>query len=283
MENAGSAHPGIAVVLWDLFSGFWTFGVAFVACLGFMAWVWLFRREVSYSFRKGWESMGENTAFFGINLLASPISLLLAPAIVAGVDQIGLPRVDPAFWTYVPAAFAIVLGLFISDFINYWFHRGMHEVNWLWPIHAIHHSDEDVNGLTTYRVHFIEPVTMYLPFITIQAILGLSPETIAISTAIIGLHNVYVHVDLDWTHGPLRYLIASPRYHRWHHADVAEAHGKNLANFFPFLDVWFGTYYVPGKCNERMGADGVPKSLFAQLAYPFVQWWQMARQWRAKA
>ena len=65
--------------------------------------------------------------------------------------------------------------------------------------------------------------------------------------------NMYVHMDLDWTHGPLRYVIASPRLHRRHHADVPEAYGKNLANVFPFYDVMFGTDYVPGPCRERMG------------------------------
>ncbi|MGB7432268.1 MAG: sterol desaturase family protein [Ahrensia sp.] len=268
-------ETGLLNAAWDIVSGMWAFGLGVVACLLFLVWCWLFRREIDYSFRKGWQSLGENAVFFFINALFGPVAFLLSTMMISGVEQLGIPRVDPAFWTALPAIVVMIVGVFVYDITNYWFHRGMHEVPWLWPIHAIHHSDEDVNGLTTYRVHFIEPIMIMMPFVVVQTLLGISPASIAVAATFLGLHNIYVHIDLDWTHGPLRYIIASPRYHRWHHADIPEAHGKNLANFFPFIDVWFGTYYVPGKCEEKMGADGVPKSIISQMAFPFTQWWQM--------
>lgn len=86
------------------------------------------------------------------------------------------------------------------------------------------------------------------------------------------LHNKYVHMDLDFEHGSLKYLIASPVHHRWHHADVPEAYGKNLANVMPVYDVMFGTFYNPGKCDAPMGAlmTGVEdKSAIAIMTYPF--------------
>jgi len=47
------------------------------------------------------------------------------------------------------------------------------------------------------------------------------------------LHNAYVHVDIDWGHGPLRLLIASPRFHRWQHTDKTHARDKNFAGPMP--------------------------------------------------
>jgi sterol desaturase/sphingolipid hydroxylase (fatty acid hydroxylase superfamily) len=78
-------------------------------------------------------------------------------------------------------------------------------------------------------------------------------------------------------------LIASPVYHRWHHADVPKAYGKNLANVMPIYDVMFGTYYNPGKCDARMGAlkTGVEdKSAIAIITYPFREWAKMIKATR---
>jgi sterol desaturase/sphingolipid hydroxylase (fatty acid hydroxylase superfamily) len=85
-------------------------------------------------------------------------------------------------------------------------------------------------------------------------------------------------MDLDWGHGPFRYLLASPRFHRWHHADTPELYGKNLANMFPFFDVMFGTYHVPGICREPMGAVGVPENNFIQLMlFPITEPFKMVK------
>ena len=92
------------------------------------------------------------------------------------------------------------------------------------------------------------------------------------------LLNCYVHIDIDFGHGPFKYLLASPRLHRWHHADHPDASGKNLASIFPFYDVFFGTYYLPGRCDKPVGAlsDDVPAfNLVAQVALPFTRWLQM--------
>ena len=106
--------------------------------------------------------------------------------------------------------------------------------------------------------------------------LGLPSDVLGYGAILLSLHNVYVHMDMDWGHGPFRLLLASPRYHRWHHADVPEAQGKNLANVFPLYDVMFGTYYMPGTCTERLGAKGVPENDVAKLLlHPFKEWIKM--------
>ncbi|MGI9393658.1 MAG: sterol desaturase family protein, partial [Boseongicola sp.] len=94
------------------------------------------------------------------------------------------------------------------------------------------------------------------------------------------VHNMYVHMDLDFGHGPAKYLIASPNFHRWHHADVEEAHGKNLANIMPIYDVLFGTYYYPGRCDAPLGAlkSGIEdKNALLIYIYPFQEWIRLAK------
>ena len=90
-------------------------------------------------------------------------------------------------------------------------------------------------------------------------------------------YGMYIHMDLDIDHGPFKYVFASPMFHRWHHADLPEAYGKNLSNFFPVFDVIGGTFYLPGKCDAPMGAlkSGVEdKNPIAIMTFPFRNWAQ---------
>ena len=169
-----------------------------------------------------------------------------------------------------------------KDFCDYMIHRAMH-TKWGWPAHAAHHTDTHVNGLTTFRVHAIEALLMSVNYLVVLTWLQL-PEAIPLVAFLLLLHNMYVHLDLDWDHGRFRYLIASPVFHRWHHADVPEAYGKNLGNLMPIYDVIFGTYREPRRTDAPMGAlksglsDTNPILIWI---YPFQAWggmlWQAAR------
>src|SRR5262249_8355033 len=74
-----------------------------------------------------------------------------------------------------------------------------------------------------------------------------------------------------WTFGPLRYVLASPVFHRWHHTTQEEGLNRNFAPTFPFLDLAFGTFYMPpGKLPERFGngEPDYPEGFFGQLLRP---------------
>jgi sterol desaturase/sphingolipid hydroxylase (fatty acid hydroxylase superfamily) len=57
--------------------------------------------------------------------------------------------------------------------------------------------------------------------------------------------------------GSLRWLVASPSWHRWHHAAEPEALNKNYSGVFPFHDRLF----QPAE---------FPASLWDQLRYPLA-------------
>ena len=237
--------------------------------------------------RKGWRlswvrraaaSVGATVAILHVNLLMAPGVWLLSEQIKVLYALLGIPSVPTAVWAGLPVWALSLVGLLAHDFANYWNHRAMH-MKWLWPVHAIHHSDPDVNAMTTYRVHELETLVMWASYTILLTWLGLPADAMGIGALIMLIHNAYVHVDVDWDHGPLRLLIASPRFHRWHHADVPEAYGKNLANVFPFFDWMFGTYRVPGPCIAPLGAAGIPRNDPVHLAlWPVLEWARLATQ-----
>jgi sterol desaturase/sphingolipid hydroxylase (fatty acid hydroxylase superfamily) len=85
-------------------------------------------------------------------------------------------------------------------------------------------------------------------------------------------HAIFLHANVPWGFGPLRYFVSSPAFHRWHHTTQAEGLDKNFAGLFPFIDLAFGTFYMPrDRQPAAFGIQGNPvaRGLFAQLAYPF--------------
>ncbi|MBL7502338.1 sterol desaturase family protein [Frankia sp. CN7] len=171
-----------------------------------------------------------------------------------------------------PAWAQVVELLLLGDFIAYWMHRLFHRNSRLWPFHAVHHSSTDLDWLSSVRVHPVnEALTTFAQFLPLLA-LGFRPGTLGPAAGILVLYAVFIHANLRWSFGPLRYIIATPVFHRWHHTSQEEGLDKNFAGFLPLWDLLFGTFYLPsGSQPTRFGirGDSPPDGLGRQLLYPF--------------
>lgn len=115
----------------------------------------LHRRGYRFTWpRRMVEGVLANLSFYAINLAFAPAIFLTANWFQAGYDSLSIPHVDTAFWDDASPWILVPVALIAFEFADYWNHRILHE-SALWPIHAIHHSDPDVTGLTSYRVHFL--------------------------------------------------------------------------------------------------------------------------------
>ena len=110
------------------------------------------------------------------------------------------------------------------------------------------------------------PIVSLLPVFS----LGFSEVAIGVSLMIYGWQSVLVHSNLRIKFGPLRWLLASPEFHHWHHSKDLEARDKNFAGQLPLFDVLFGTLYMPrGRMPEKYGIDEpMPENYLSQLLYP---------------
>jgi sterol desaturase/sphingolipid hydroxylase (fatty acid hydroxylase superfamily) len=103
-------------------------------------------------------------------------------------------------------------------------------------------------------------------------LLGFDPRVIAGAVPFLTFYAIFLHANLCWDFGPFRYVIASPRFHRWHHTSELEGLDKNFAGLFPAIDLLFGTFYMPpGREPSVFGLtnESVPTNFVGQLAYPF--------------
>ena len=101
---------------------------------------------------------------------------------------------------------------------------------------------------------------------------GISPDIFLLVGPFNIITSCLVHANLNWTFGPLRYVLVSPVFHRWHHTRAVR--DKNFASTFAIWDVMFGTSYMPaGVRPSDYGIDDaeMPDGMWAQIAYPLLQ------------
>jgi sterol desaturase/sphingolipid hydroxylase (fatty acid hydroxylase superfamily) len=182
-------------------------------------------------------------------------------------------------WVQIPAM------IVVADLLGYWIHRLFHRRR-LWPFHAIHHSSAQLDWLASVRVHPVNDALGGILRAVPLLLLGFDPLVVAGLMPVLGLHGLLLHANVPWSFGPLRYVISSPCFHRWHHArldelpsDKRRAGGVNFAGLFPVFDLVFGTYHVPvGEQPRVFGVqDPVPFGVWRQLLWPFRRRRQSAR------
>lgn len=161
--------------------------------------------------------------------------------------------------------------LFLADGIAYGVHRLLHGRR-LWPFHAVHHSSTEVDWLSSVRLHPVNDLLIRVAQAIPIVLLGFDPSLLAAYVPILFLYAIFIHANVPWSLGPLRFVIATPAFHRWHHAAEEEGLNRNFASLFPFFDLLFGTFHMPqDRVPEAFGIpDGdVPEGIAEQLVYPF--------------
>lgn len=169
----------------------------------------------------------------------------------------------------LPVFFLLLLGL-----MEYWLHRALHQYDFLWRFHAIHHQIENLNAARSYS-HFGQDIIYILLITTPPVLLIDAPQQhIMLVTTFYIISNYYMHSDAPALSFPasFRHIVADNVYHHQHHTRDVRHIGKNYASFFSFFDRIFGTQYIPENGEfPKTGIDGYPPltSLRDYMLRPF--------------
>jgi hypothetical protein len=168
----------------------------------------------------------------------------------------------------------------LMDAANWLAHWADHRWAPLWRFHAVHHSQEDLNVLTSFRAHPLSHLAgFFLATVPVVVLVGDRPFAPALITGYVCLGTL-AHANLRWTFGPFGYLIVSPAYHRIHHSPEG-ASGLNLGIVLTIWDVLAGRARFPDAaatpCPTGLPGRPIPversgfelRTLLAQLVEPF--------------
>jgi sterol desaturase/sphingolipid hydroxylase (fatty acid hydroxylase superfamily) len=179
----------------------------------------------------------------------------------------------------------VVAGILVGiDAMNWAAHVANHRSLALWRLHALHHSQEDMSVLTTFRTHPLVHAS-YLPAMFPALILGASGTVPGSALIAYGCLVTLPHANLRWTLGPLGRVFVSPEYHRFHHA-VVPLDSRGTVNFGFVLVFWdqlvhravfpngeapiaTGLAGRPVPVEQSGRTSGIAGVVLSQLAQPF--------------
>ena len=199
--------------------------------------------------------------FFVTNLavgrLLSLVVIVSVAAHWAEQQQFGLLNLMRWHWL-AEAAIAFV----VLDFAVWLQHWVMHRFSFLWRMHAVHHSDRDLDVTTALRFHPFELIVSTLYKGAIVALLGV-PLLVALTfelwlnaNALFNHSNIRLPARLDRL---LRMVLVTPNMHLVHHSVRPDDQRQNYGFALSVWDRLFGTYRSHSSSGplHRIGLSGI--------------------------
>lgn len=239
--------------------------IYFAIILGFAVLELLTRRfgPLRGSGREGWLDL----SFF---LSSTAVIGPLVAATLAFVEKRAFPEYAGAL-AATPVWLQFISFIVFEDMVQYWYHRTVHRVPALWPLHLPHHTAPYMGTRMVYRNGFF--YTLLFPNVWLSSALvylGFG-EVFFVYSIIKAVVTIGAHSSLRWDQWLYRYkvlqplawvverTISTPATHFAHHAasegDGIGHHSGNFGNLLFFWDVLFGTALISRQYPASYGLD----------------------------
>lgn len=163
-------------------------------------------------------------------------------------------------WPIADAALSFAAGFLLLDLLRYAVHRLEHAVPLLWRIHALHHSDPDVDVTTSLRHHPLEYVLASIVYWLAVFVLDIPALVVASYGAIVLASEAVQHGNISWPERLehwIQPLFVTTDMHRIHHS-LSSAQAN--ANYGAVLSIWdhlFGSYIQMTRADHQALTFGV--------------------------
>lgn len=179
----------------------------------------------------------------------------------------------------LPPLVHAVVAFVLLDASDYVFHRLSHNVRWLWLLHAVHHSDENVDVTTNLRQHPLHLVPTEAWNLIACAATGV-PAWVFLVHEIASLVFAHLHHAAvgwpRWIDRAFGWLFVTPRMHWTHHSPDEARTNSNYGVILSVWDRWFGT--VSSAADEpRFGLQALGDTRWHSA------WGMLLTPWRARS
>ncbi len=178
----------------------------------------------------------------------------------------------PSDWSILAQ---LVLALVIVEFFQYWAHRWLHEIDFLWRFHATHHSAPRLYWLNAARFHVVDIALLNIGFAIPLIALGADEQVLSLWMVVSAVHGLFQHGNLSVRCGPLNWIFSMAELHRWHHSRSLREANTNYGQNLILWDIVFGSRYLPSDCESPTDIgiaelSAFPMSWWKQLISPFT-------------
>jgi sterol desaturase/sphingolipid hydroxylase (fatty acid hydroxylase superfamily) len=134
---------------------------------------------------------------FSLSLVSWYVTAVVGTLLVMRVAEWTNFRGTGLFATLeAPVVVEFLVLLTVTQFISYWLHRAFHHVPALWTLHAVHHSDTDLDVSTTFRHHPLEPLLSMPVSLPAVIFLGVAPQAALIYRLFDVFFQVFSHSNI---------------------------------------------------------------------------------------
>ena len=176
------------------------------------------------------------------------------------------------FWVEAAIAFIIL------DFAVWLQHFWMHRSPLLWPMHAVHHSDRDLDISTALRFPPFELIVSTFYKSAVVALLGV-PLIVALAFELwLNANALFNHSNIRLPHKldrRLRLFLVTPDMHLVHHSILVDEQKHNFGFALTVWDRIFDTYRaasILGAENQKIGLaevdDARPSAFIWSMKQP---------------
>jgi sterol desaturase/sphingolipid hydroxylase (fatty acid hydroxylase superfamily) len=200
----------------------------------------------------------QDACFLGLHaIVVIPLMTLLsvgAAVLISG----HAPWIEVRPAEHWPLWLIVPITVVAMDGANWLAHYADHRLGFLWRFHALHHSQEELSVLTSFRAHPLMHTTGFIlaavPVVALMPTRAIAPVVITIYVCV----GTLQHANLRWTFGPAGRVLVSPAYHRLHHA--RDTQQVNLGVVLTIWDALAGRARFPARseASGRTGLDGRP-------------------------
>lgn len=179
-----------------------------------------------------------------------------------------------------PWLFEAALAFVILDFAVWLQHLAMHRYPLLWRLHAVHHSDRDLDVTTALRFHPFELIvstfykSAWVALLGVPVLVALAFELWLNANALFNHSNIRLPRRFDRI---VRYFVVTPDMHLVHHSVIMDEQRRNYGFALTIWDRLFSTYAnesVAGQDNQKIGlaevTDSRPSNFIWSMKQPLT-------------
>ena len=161
--------------------------------------------------------------------------------------------------TIVSSGLRLATILIALDLLQYLLHRLSHGLGWLWRLHAVHHTDIDIDISTSIRHHPGESLVLLPITAGLATLAGVMPVELALYGAVEFAVQLFAHANVALPPAlerALAWVVVTPGFHRFHHSRDPRQSNANYGQVLTIWDRLLGTL-----------ATGAPPAAFGVIEY----------------
>lgn len=258
------------LAFWSLSPG-WLTGNAltglvsgYAIMIGIMALEWVNERHAHWRLTKREFLEGAFYILCDRYVIGAVSAVILYDPLKAVVKGYGLTT-DVAM--HLPFAVQVILLIAMHEFIQYWFHRMLHNQAFLWEVHVPHHYITQMNTMNASVGNWLEIIFLGL---TLGMFFDMPKEAVICAGNIGGAVAYFAHSNIRFD--PPRwysFFFTTIEHHSLHHSLDYDDTRCNYANELIIYDRMFGTYR-DGEA-VHVGQDNQRRlSIWEQSVWPFL-------------